>query len=180
MIPADIWGILYGLSLLTGAYFIYNTKLKAQKVARDGGTIVEDLHKSVGIFYSLIGLYSLITGIWATFAKPFSIKFNTILADLWPIFGLFSLFIGLSFLIKINEKYITNLIPVFGVIALIYGIIASYLIANPIISAIYILSGIAGILTPWINRRVFAISVLVLIIIAGLLSIGGGIYITLI
>jgi len=175
MTPLHIWLILYGLTLLAGAYAIYLTKLRVTSIRRDGGEVAQDLNKSFGLYLFFVGIYSLITGTWATASRPFTTGLQIVAGDIWPIFGIAALILGLGILLKVDVKFLTYILPIFGIIAIIYGIFTAYYLKSIIGVLIYFLSGIAGILMPWIDRKGISTLNVILLAIAGVLSIAAGI-----
>ncbi|MEM0173586.1 MAG: DUF981 family protein [Sulfolobaceae archaeon] len=175
MTPIHVWLIIYGLTLLAGVYAIYLTKFRASSIKRDGGEIVQDINKSFGLYLLLIGIYSMVTGVWSTTYRPFNAGLQIVVGDVWPLFGVISIILGLGTILKIDTRFLTYLLPIFGIIAIIYGIATAYYLKSVIGVLIYFLSGVAGLLMPWIDRRGIVTVNMILLAIAGILSIASGI-----
>lgn len=149
--PLDLWLMILGASLLVAAYGVYVNVIKIS-----GSEMLRSTNKALGIYFSTVGVYALITGLWGSFVWPLPGGYNIVLIDPWPIFGVASLIIGIALYSGIDLMGVGAAIAPLGIPPLVYSfVIWSYrLTRTPELSGLmYFAIGVSAILSPLILSR---------------------------
>lgn len=168
--PLDTWLMLLGATLLAAATFIYFNFIKPFKE-------VEQLNRGYGAFFTVVGIYALATGIWATITWPFPGPYNIVLMDPWAIFGVACLILGLSLLLRIDFAFTSIPFAFIGILPVVHGlaILTYHLTKEPDATFVmYFLTGLSVLLSPiFFNKKnkMLAWIGVALLIIAGLVAL---------
>jgi putative membrane protein len=168
--PLETWLMLLAATLFAAATYVYFNFVKPLKE-------LEQANRGFGVFFTGVGIYALATGVWATITWPFPGPYNIVLMDPWAIFGLASLVLGLSLLLKIDFTYTSVPFAFLGILPVVHGLaILNYrLTMTPEFTFLmYFLTGLSVLLSPILfykkNKMIAYIAVLFLVI-AGLLAL---------
>ncbi|ADY01990.1 hypothetical protein VMUT_1789 [Vulcanisaeta moutnovskia 768-28] len=188
--PLDIWLMILGITLITAAYGVFMNFIRRPRIAADGSraetveriqgvTACININKCLSIFFISVGIYALITGLWASMTWPLPSSYNLVFSDAWPIFGLVTLMLGLAMYIGADLRYLALPIALFSIPVIVYGvdILVHGLTTEPLFaSAMYLFLGIAMLISPgaMLPRnnagRYVGVLVMVLLILSGILA----------
>ena len=173
----DLWLTVLGSTLLLTIYWLYINFINPDKY----GDSLSEVNKGMGYYYLFIGLYSFITGLWASFTWPLPDPYNIILSDPWPIFGLAMILLGLLNLYELHLRGVLYGISALSLPVIFDGFaIWNYsLTRSPMLSSLmYISIGISALLSPLLafegSKKIYAWLAIVLLFIAGLLALFTG------
>ena len=139
----DIWLMTLGVTMFVSAFTVYVNTVRTVKadlakvspvrtmMAPTGGNApdvqaemqekVNEINRMLSPFYIFIGVYALVSGLWASFTWPLPGPYNIVFSDAWPIFGLASLMVGLASYARMDLKYVTIPLALLGIIVAVYG-----------------------------------------------------------
>lgn len=170
----DLWLVLLGSSLLLTIYWIYINFINPDKY----GDRIYEINRGLGYFYLLFGIYSFLTGLWASFTWPLPGPYNIVLSDAWPIYGVALMLLGFSNIYNLDIRGVLYGISALGLPVIFYGLaIWTYsLTRNPLFSGLmYISIGVAAVLSPLLafesSRKYAAYLFMLLLFIGGILAI---------
>ena len=170
----DLWLVILGTSLFVTLYWVYINFVNPEKY---GDRLIE-VNKGLGYYYLLTGLYSFISGLWASFNWPLPDPYNIILSDPWPIFGIALMLLGFANLYQLNLRGVLYGISALGLPIIFYGFaIWTYeLTRSPLFSGLmYLAIGISALLSPLLSfessRRASAWLFIILLFIGGVLAL---------
>jgi len=173
----DLWLLLLGSSLLVTLYWVYINFVNPMKY----GESLYDVNKGLGYFYLLLGVYSFLTGLWASFTWPLPGPYNIVLSDPWPIFGVAMMLLGFANLYNLNLRGVLYGISALGLPIIFYGLaIWNYgLTRSPTFSGLmYVAIGVSALLSPLLafekTRKVSAYLFILLLLVAGILALYTG------
>ncbi len=168
--PLDTWLILLGATLFAAATFIYFNFIKPLKE-------LENLNRGYGVFFFIVGVYALATGIWGTITWPMPGGYNIVIMDEWPIFGIACLILGLSLLLRLDFAFSSIPFAFIGILPVIHGVAIIFyrMTRQPEVAGLmYILTGLSVILSPLLfykKNKWLAWLAVVLLVIGGFLAL---------
>ncbi|QOJ78629.1 DUF981 family protein [Infirmifilum lucidum] len=168
--PLDTWLMLLGATLLAAATFVYFNFIRPFKE-------LENLNRGYGVFFLVVGVYALATGVWGTITWPMPGPYNIVIMDEWPIFGIACLVLGLALLLRLDFAFTSIPFAFIGILPVVHGaaIIAFRLTKQPEVAGLmYILTGLSVLLSPLLfykKRREVAWLALVFLVVAGLIAL---------
>lgn len=174
MDPLDLWLMLMGMTFLVLSFWVIDNFFRKKNSGLSDG---------LSIALIVLGIYSLVTGIWATVTWPLPGSYNIVLMDAWPLFGIGLLTLGLSIRLNVNLRGALLGIAVLSFPILIYGlvILSNGMTKEPELAALmYITSSLAGLLSPLLTfggtvSRTIGIVIVLLLLIAAIISLVTGV-----
>ncbi len=173
----DLWLTLMGASLFITIYWLVINFIRPDKY----GDRLFELNRGLGYYYLAIGIYSFITGLWASFTWPLPGPYNIILSDPWPLFGLAFILLGLQNIFNLNLRGILYGVSALGLPIVFYGVsILRYgLTRSPVFSGLMFLAiGFTALLSPLLafetTKKFSAYIFIILLLVGGILAIFTG------
>ncbi|BCU68134.1 hypothetical protein HS7_15710 [Sulfolobales archaeon HS-7] len=129
----DIWLYVLGTSLAMSAIVVYTNALSPKRMSMRKGSLqssvsstsvynISDLNRSLGAYLIFAGIYSMATGIWASITWPLPSSYNLMFSDMWPLFGIASLMLGVALFLGWKLQYVTIPFAFLGIPVAVYGI----------------------------------------------------------
>ncbi|MEM1599066.1 MAG: DUF981 family protein [Pyrobaculum sp.] len=174
--PLDLWLQILGVSLLLIAYWVYRNYVKQPDPS---------FNKAFSMGAIPLGLYILATGIWATATWPFPGPYNILYSDAWPLFGVVLISLGLASWFGHVQRVLFYAYAGLSLPIFVYGVAIAYfhLTQEPeVAAAMYVLIGLAGLLSPLLavgrGGRPAAYLIIVLLIAAAAIALFLGVNVT--
>ncbi|GBF09922.1 hypothetical protein apy_16470 [Aeropyrum pernix] len=176
--PLDLWLMLLGTTLLVTAYWVYQNF-----ISQKGAEEISRINRTLGFFYLPLGVYALLSGLWATAVWPLPGPYNIVLMDPWAIFGVALIFFGLANIYGYKPVPLFYGVAALSVPVVVYGLViwAKELTREPILAGLmYFALGLAGLISPLLGyygerTKIIAWAAIALLIISGLISLWIGI-----
>ncbi|PWV37307.1 MAG: hypothetical protein DJ555_02795 [Desulfurococcaceae archaeon] len=164
--PLDLWLMLLGASLIVAAYGIYVNAIRYRVHHNPQGVSealkeavapeIVQINKGIGLYFTFVGIYALVSGLWGGFTWPLPGSNNIVLIQPWAVFGVASLIIGLALWSGIHPRYIAIPLAPLGIPVIVYSfaIWIFRMTRTPEISGLmYFLIGLSVALAPAILSR---------------------------
>ncbi len=164
--PLDIWLMLLGASLLVAAYGVYVNVIRFRAGQTPHGTsealkeagVAEAtvINKGIGLYFTFVGVYALVSGLWGAFTWPLPGGNNIVLIQPWAVFGVALLIMGIALWSGINPRYIAIPLAPLGIPIIVYSFVIWILrlTRTPEISGLmYFLIGLSALLAPVVLTR---------------------------
>ncbi|MDE1865156.1 MAG: DUF981 domain-containing protein [Candidatus Micrarchaeota archaeon] len=186
--------LAYGLfSIGFASFLLLYTVISMYMVYRRGNRVYSEYLNSASVPLMLIGLYMVVQALWGQFVWPLPGSYNVLFYDPLISFGLLLVGFFLSVRYKVRLEYIGFFGLLVGFMVIIYGI-QGYnikLTSEPLAMLVmYLLFGLCGIISypvsliadrlpghkknVWIGWYIFLGLFCLLLLLAGLLSVGVG------
>ncbi len=169
----DIQLMLLSVLLIISAYMVALVSFKS----KDPNT--KNMLKGTGLFFIVVGAYAFITGIVGTILWQLPSSYNIVLSDPWAFAGIISLMLGFALFYNVDLKSIITPMLFLGIIPIVYAVVilAFGMTSAPIMAfGMYGLIGASMMLSPLAiypkekTKRIFAILIVILLILAALIS----------
>ncbi len=152
-------------------------------VSGKGSEELRDINRTMGFFYLPLGVYALLSGLWATAVWPLPGPYNIVLMNPWAVFGVALILFGLANIYGFKPVPLFYGTAALSVPVVVYGIAiwVKGLTREPLLSGLmYFALGIAGLISPllgYYGNRAKAIAwiAIVLLVISGLIALWTGI-----